>query len=132
MLAAPVYAKAYKTISVDKAYSMMFIEDHPDLVVIDLRAQVPPFPYGYDSGHIAGAINVPVLSPAGINFDALDTWMESTYGQSLLNSKIIVYCVAGAASPVVAAYLSDGGFKKVYSMEGGILAWVAAEYPIVV
>lgn len=118
MLAAPVYAKAYKSISVDKAYSMIFVEDHPDLVVLDIR------PAGaYAGGHIEGAINV--------QYADLQTWMASAYGESLLNNKILVHCYGGILSPKAAADLSDGGFKKVYSMEGGILAWIDAEYPTV-
>ena len=48
----------YKDISLEKTYSMIFIEDHPELLVIDIR---PPTgsPFAYDQGHIPGAINVP-------------------------------------------------------------------------
>jgi 3-mercaptopyruvate sulfurtransferase SseA len=46
----------YKVISVEKAHNMMFVEDHPDLVVIDIR---PTFAFNTPPGHIPGAINVP-------------------------------------------------------------------------
>jgi len=48
----------YEVISVEKAHRMVFSKGHHDLVVIDIR---PTF--AYESEHIPGAINVPVLIP---------------------------------------------------------------------
>jgi rhodanese-related sulfurtransferase len=122
----------YKDISVEKASRLILSEDHPDLVVLDLR---PAFMYA--TGHIPGAVNVPVIELTGgtppviLHWDVLEAWIESAEGQSHLNDKIIIHCLAGLASPTGAQNLIDAGFKKVYSMEGGFDAWAAAGYPTV-
>jgi len=129
VLAKPIKKKVEvkKEISVDKAYSMIFSENHHDLVIIDLRPTEM-----YEAGHISGAINVPFVQlPPPPNFAVLNAWIASPEGQSHLNDKIIVHCIGGIGSPVAVGILSDAGFKKVYNMEGGFNAWIAAGYPIV-
>jgi len=117
----------YMDMSVEKASRMVLSDGHHDLVVIDLR---PSFMFA--SGHIPGAINVPVVELTGgiplLHWDVLDAWIESE-GQSHLNDKIIIHCLVGLASPTGAQNLIDAGFKKVYSMDGGFIAWDAAGYP---
>jgi rhodanese-related sulfurtransferase len=135
MLMAPMVGTViarpfYKDISVEKASRLILSEGHPDLVVLDLR---PAFMYA--AGHIPGAINVPVIELTGgtppviLHWDVLEAWMESAEGQSHLNDKIIIHCLAGLASPTGAQNLIDTSFKKVYSMDGGFNAWAAAGYP---
>ena len=109
----------YKDISIKKTYSMIFVEDHPELLVIDIRPSSM-----YESGHIAGVINVP------LPLSNLDSWIAGA-GQSYRNNKIIVHCYLGSMSPIAADLLIDAGFKKVYNMEGGFNAWVGAGYPVV-
>jgi rhodanese-related sulfurtransferase len=119
----------YEDISLRKTYSMVYVEDHPELLVIDIRmATGPPSPYTYNQGHIQGAINVPVIESGSPNWAVLTAWIESE-GQSHLDDKIIIYCVLGGFSPIGAQMLIDADFKKVYSMEGGYSAWAAAGYP---
>ena len=121
----------YKDITLEKASRLVLLKGHHDIVVIDLRPVSM-----YIAGHAPGAINVPVIEITGgtppviVHWDVLETWMESTEGQSHLNDKIIIYCLAGLASPEGAQYLIDEGFKKVNSMEGGFNAWVTSGYPI--
>jgi rhodanese-related sulfurtransferase len=120
----------YKDITVEKASRLILSKGHHDLVVIDLR---PAFMYA--SGHIPGAINVPVLEftggtpPVILHWDVLEAWMESTEGQSHLNNKIIIHCFGGLASPEGAQNLIDESFKKVNNMDGGFIAWMTAGYP---
>ena len=117
----------YMDMSVEKAPRMVLSNGHHDLVVIDLR---PSFMFA--SAHIPGAINVPVIDLTGgppvLHWDVLDAWTESE-GQSHLNDKIIIHCLIGLASPTGAQSLIDAGFKKVYSMDGGFIAWANAGYP---
>jgi len=117
----------YMDMSVEKAARRVLSDGHHDLVVIDLR---PTFMF--TSARILGAINVPVIELTGgppvLHWDVLDAWTESE-GQSHLNDKIIIHCLAGLASPTGAQILIDAGFKKVYSMDGGFNACIAAGYP---
>jgi len=119
----------YMGISVEKAAKMALSKGHHDLVVIDLR---PSFMFA--SAHVPGAINIPVIELTGgappivLHWDILDSWIGGE-GQNYLNDKIIIYCLAGLASPTGAQSLVDEGFKKVYSMDGGFTAWVGAGYP---
>jgi rhodanese-related sulfurtransferase len=97
---------------------------HHNLVIIDLR----PTSF-FKNGHVPGAINVPVLPPPA-DWSVLTAWINSPEGQSHLNDKIIIHCIAGMASPTGAQMLKDAGFRRVYNMEGGFNAWMAAGYPI--
>jgi len=112
----------YKDISVEKASRLILSKGHHDLAIIDLR---PAFIFA--SGHIPGAINVPVSFPP--DWTILADWMASPEGQSHLNHKIVIHCLFGSASPTGAQRLIDTGFKKVFNMEGGFNAWVIAGYP---
>ena len=133
MLATPLVAAKpfYNDISVDKASKLILSEGHHDLIVLDLRPA-----YMFAAGHVPRAINVPVIELTGttppviLHWDILEAWIESTEGQSHLNDKIIIHCLAGLASPAGAQDLIDAGFKKVNSMAGGFTAWVGAGYPI--
>jgi thiosulfate sulfurtransferase len=110
----------FKIRSIEKTYNMIFVETHDDLLLIDVRPPTGVPVISYDLGHIPGAINVPI--------DALNVWIAGD-GQNHLNDKIIVNCWLGFLSPDVAQILIDAGFKKVYSLEGGFAAWLAAGYP---
>ncbi len=45
---------------------------------------------------------------------------------------IYVYCLSGGRSGQAAKILSKNGFKHVYNMEGGMLAWKRNNFPVVV
>lgn len=71
-------------------------------------------------GHIEGAINADINSP---NF--------SNAIQSLdKNKPVFVYCLSGGRSASAAQMLKEQGFKEVLNLEGGILAWNAAQLPL--
>ena len=117
----------YMDMTVEKAARMVLSEGHHDLVVIDLRPSSM-----FASAHIPDAINVPVIEltagPPILHWDVLNAWIE-VKGQNHLNDKIIIHCLAGLASPTGAQNLIDAGFKKVYSIDGGFIAWAGAGYP---
>jgi rhodanese-related sulfurtransferase len=74
--------------------------------IVDVRT--PP---EFEAGHIASAINVPLdqlqmFSPA---------WDKK--------KPVVVYCATGARSVEAATYLAGAGFKKVYDLTGGLVAW---------
>jgi rhodanese-related sulfurtransferase len=65
----------------------------------------------FATGHIDGAINVPV---DGIQETAA-SWSRT--------QPVVVYCATGARSDQAADILAGQGFKKVYNLTGGIAQW---------
>ena len=74
--------------------------------VVDVRT-----PSEFEAGHIASAINVPVDQ---LSMSA-PAWDKS--------QPVVVYCATGARSAEAATYLAGAGFKKVYDLTGGLVAW---------
>ena len=71
-------------------------------------------------GHIEGAINADVNLPSfGEEISKLDK-----------NKAVFVYCLSGGRSLSAAQQLKELGFKEVINLEGGILAWNAAQLPL--
>jgi rhodanese-related sulfurtransferase len=90
-------------------------EPPPGLVVLDVRT-----PEEFDSGHIADAANLDFYEPDfATSLDTLDK--ELPY---------FVYCRSGNRSATTIETMRDLGFTEVYELEGGIISWAEAGYPI--
>lgn len=90
------------------------IDINAEILLFDMRLENE-----YDSAHIPGAIHLTEL-----NFlEEMEHITDDT--------KIIFYCYRGNASKVPTLDLMARGFKNVYSMEGGIMAWAKANYELV-
>jgi rhodanese-related sulfurtransferase len=87
---------------------------YPNLVILDVRTQPE-----YDSGHIYGAMLIPVG-------DLLTRIGELA---SHMNDPILVYCGSGTRSKTASSTLDSNNFTKVYNMLGGLTAWKTAGYP---
>jgi rhodanese-related sulfurtransferase len=75
----------------------------------------------YNSGHISGSL--------------LADWAQreqfNERVKSLDKSKpVYTYCLSGGRSRAAAAQLRQAGFKEVYNLEGGIVAWKRAAHPV--
>jgi rhodanese-related sulfurtransferase len=84
-------------------------------ILIDVRE-----PFEFKGNRIKGAINI----PASGNLDkAADT----------INKKLtlFLYCTSGFRSSNAAEKLYDKGFRKLYSLKGGITAWRKDRMPVV-
>jgi rhodanese-related sulfurtransferase len=103
-------------IAVDDAVEYVAI--HDDVVILDVRT-----PLEYEMSHITGAVNVDVQNESfKDNAIALDP--GKTY---------IVHCTknpVGGRSSRALETLQDLGFKNLYSLEGGYVAWQEAELPL--
>jgi rhodanese-related sulfurtransferase len=103
-------------IAVDEASE--FVAQHENVVILDVRT-----PLEYEMSHITGAVNVDVQNESfKDNVIALDP--GKTY---------IVHCTknpAGGRSSRALETLQDLGFKNLYSLEGGYVAWQEAELPL--
>jgi len=72
-------------------------------------------------GKIAGSTHLPMDEIAGkINSLIPDK-----------NTKIIVYCLSGSRSFIAAEILENLGYKNVFDMANGLLAWRARGYSLV-
>lgn len=85
------------------------------LLLIDVRE--PP---EYQRGHIPQAQLLPMRQ-------------IPKQGQTLpTEPPIVLVCRSGRRSRIAAGILKDMGYQKVYNLQGGMLAWEAAGYPVAV
>jgi rhodanese-related sulfurtransferase len=132
-----VKANPHTDINVATAYAMIYSTDFPNLVVMDVRVVAD-----FNTEHILGAINVPVIplgtTPQTYDTTALYSWISSPEGQSHKNDEIIVHCRTGGRSNLASGILEANGFSKVYDLSVGIsstnqllAAWKNAGYPTI-
>jgi thiosulfate sulfurtransferase len=93
----------FKRISAKEAKELI---DTKDVNLVDVRD-----PRSYESGHLAGAVNV--------QDDNLDEYLRTADKAK----PTLVYCYHGNSSQGGAAYFFDQGFEEVYSVDGGFEAW---------
>ena len=123
MLVSPsdVVAKAKATIkecSVRDVHACM----NADTVLIDIRE-----PAEYQRGHIPGA----VIIPRGLlEFEILPMLERMGAGSAPGECDIVLYCGTGGRSALAAKSLDAMGFRTVKSMDGGIVAWAEAKFPL--
>lgn len=89
-------------------------------ILIDVRE-----PAEFDTGHIAGAINI----PRGVLEFQVDAHPAvANVGDLALSHKdrqVVLVCRTGGRAALAALNLQLMGFKNVSSIAGGILAWTA-------
>jgi len=83
--------------------------------IIDVRT-----PAETNSGMIDHAFNV--------DFNAAD--FKEKIGHLDKSMPCFLYCASGRRSKEACAYMSSQGFKKVYNLKGGMLAWNNAGLPV--
>lgn len=89
-----------------------------DVLLLDVRTVEE-----FKSGYIAGAYNYDYYETASF---------ESTLNQ-LDKSKIyLLYCRSGGRSNNALSMMQRMGFKHLFELEGGILAWRKAEMPVTI
>ena len=98
-------ADSYQQITQEEAKEMM---DAQEVILLDVREQDE-----YDSGHIPGA----VLLPVGTIDE--DTAAEVIPGK---DSTVLVYCRSGNRSKTASAALAELGYTAIYEF-GGINTW---------
>lgn len=95
----------YQQITQEKAKEMM---DAQELIILDVREQDE-----FDSGHIPGAVLLPV-----------GTIDEDTAAEVIpeKDSTVLVYCRSGNRSKTAASTLAELGYTNIYEF-GGINTW---------
>ena len=87
---------------------------HP--IIIDVREQ-----HEWDEGHMPNAKHIPMNSlPENISHVVPDT-----------NTPVYLHCKGGVRSMQCAENLANLGYTKLYSLDGGIMAWQNAGYPVI-
>ncbi len=89
--------------------------NNEDVVVLDVRDSSETI-----GGKITKAIQIPVGAVAK-RIGELEKHKNKT---------LLVYCKSGARAAAACKELSNSGFEKVYSLNGGLLAWQEAHLPI--
>lgn len=84
-------------------------------LVLDLRPK-----QSYDAGHIGDARNVPAADLEA-QVDSLKKWRDKN---------VITYDDTGIGGAGAARTLTKLGFTKVFSLEGGLNAWVKDNLPL--
>jgi len=84
-------------------------------ILIDVRE-----PFEFRRNRIRGSVNI----PASGNLDKVaDTLNKET--------PLFIYCTSGFRSSNAAVKLYDKGFRKLYNLEGGIVAWRKEVMPVI-
>lgn len=47
-----------------------------------------------------------------------------------LDKPVVIYCLKGSRGALAAEALTDMGYKNIYNLQGGLLAWIAAGHPV--
>lgn len=87
-----------------------------DAAVVDVRSMEE-----FTKGHIVNAINIPMNSFVK-QLGILEKYKERP---------IVVNCNSGGQSAQACNQLRKRGFKQVYNLRGGILAWENADLPVI-
>ncbi len=75
--------------------------------------------FEYKRSRIKGAVNIPASSSLKIATDTIDH-----------NCALFLYCTSDSRSNWVAKRLYDLGFRNLYSLKGGIVAWKKDGFPV--
>lgn len=87
-----------------------------DVVILDVRTKSE-----FNEGHIANSINIDFQSDTFLNeISKLDK--SKTYA---------VYCRSGNRSGKAVATMSNEQFISLYNLNGGVIDWAGAGYPLV-
>ncbi len=104
--------RRYERIDCNALKSLLHHE--PSLTVVDCRD-----PEDYADGHIAGAVNMP-----------FQTFMKRC-SETPKAGKTVAVCYVGMYSRAAAQALCTKGYGVVYSLDGGMDAWMQADEPVI-
>jgi rhodanese-related sulfurtransferase len=104
-----------KNVSPEEAHGLLMLSSKW-VHVIDVRT-----PEEYAENHLMGAVNID-LNSEGFKKEINNLEKDAAY---------LVYCRSGTRSAAASAVMAELGFREIYNMTGGIIAWQAAGYPVV-
>ncbi len=89
------------------------ISAYDDVFMLDVREQ-----YEFDEKHIPDINLIPMSE------------IQNRVSEIPTDKTVVVTCRSGNRSGQVTDFLRQNGFDNVHNMEGGIVAWEAAGYPV--
>lgn len=92
------------------------INQKEDCVILDVRTN-----HEFEKGKIEGSINLPV--------DEVEKKVQNLIPDK--NKKIYVYCLSGSRSVFAVDVMTKLGYKNVFDIAHGLLAWRVGRYPTV-
>lgn len=92
------------TISLD----LFYLELSSENLLIDVRT-----PEEFKEGHIEGALNISILSGD----------FKKKINELPKQAPVYIYCRSGKRSKKAAIQMDSLGFKKIFDIEGGYIAW---------
>jgi len=84
-------------------------------LLIDVREY-----FEFKGRRIKGSVNIPASGNLEFSTDTIDK-----------NCALFFYCLTDERSIHVAEYFYERGFRKLYSLQGGIIAWRKDRFPVV-
>lgn len=110
LIATPAIAAA-QNISAGEAQRLL--KQTPTVYLLDVRTLGE-----FMQKRIAGAHLIPIDQ------------LQSRVAELPKDRTIVVYCEVGSRSELVAGYLARLGYREVFNLSGGIMAWQVRGYPI--
>jgi phage shock protein E len=109
-------ANGYENSNVQHAHTHWQAGDSSPIPFMFLDVRTPD---EYNDGHIQGAVLIPVQE------------LEKHLAEVPKDKRVYVYCHSGRRSVTASNILVEGGFSNIENIEGGIVAWKKAGYPVV-
>jgi rhodanese-related sulfurtransferase len=95
-----------------RQYNDQFVATDTEHLLVDVRT-----PEEFSSGHIKGAVNIPVQE------------LSQRLDEVAIEKPVVLYCRSGNRSAQAATILDQAGYSGVYDL-GGIGDWQSAGYPV--
>jgi thioredoxin 1 len=104
-----------KYISIDPYYFHLEYLKNDPAMILDVR-----MPFEYRGRRLRDALNVPSSKQLNAMADTLS-----------MDYYLFLYCTDGYRSKRAAEILYDRGFRRLYNLEGGIVAWRKEDMPVI-
>jgi thioredoxin 1 len=102
----------FKSLPVHEFYKK-YLQDKNSLI-IDVREYAD-----YKKSRIENAVNIPFTEGLDVAADTINK-----------EKSLFIYCYAGGRSKKAALFFYDKGFRKLYSMKGGMMGWKTEQMPV--
>jgi rhodanese-related sulfurtransferase len=100
----------------EAAEARRFLAAHPEALVLDVRN---PDEWEDQYGHIEGAKQIP-LPELEARATEIEGWRDAP---------VVIVCRSGRRSQTAADILAGMGYRQVFNLEGGMIAWRETEGP---